>query len=537
MDGNGNGKRAVLYARTSGDDRGKGNLEAQLEMCQEHAEGAGLRVVARLAEDDRGASGASFDLPKLGEALELAEGGQYDVLVVRELDRLSRTLAKQLVIEEALRRHGVKVQYCLASYEDTPEGRLSKHVRATVAEYEREKITERMTRGRRNKVKSGSVLVSGNPPYGYEVREDGDGFALVVHEAEAKVVRWIFTLYIHEGLSILSIADKLEGVPSYADTRARASRKQRKYGQWNASTVHRILTNETYAGVWHYGKRRRKKGGAWQVHGDGHRLAVQVPAVVSRETWEAAQEQRAKNRTNARRNVQHQYLMGKRVKCGTCGLKVQGTGFTKADYAPYLYYVCPASKGAAFYARECDAPSFRAGEVDDAVWEWVRSFVTDPEALDRGLRKHQAERDRENEPLRARVAVVDDLLVDNRRQLERLLDLYLAGDFPRDVLTDRKARLEQTIESLEGERAELAAVLEAAELSDAEVVAVKELVAKVALGLEEAEEDFDLRRGVVEALNVWAKLTVEGGEKVVRASCILSPEEVVLGCVQDNKLA
>lgn len=105
------------------------------------------------------------------------------------------------------------------------------------------------------------------------------------------------------------------------------------------------------------------------------------------------------------------------------------------------------------------------------------------------------------------------------------------------MLTDRKARLEQTIEALEGERAELTAVLEAAELSDAEVVAIKELVAKVGQGLEEAEEDFDLRRGVIEALNVWAKLIVEGGEKVVRASCILSPEEVVLRCVQDHKPA
>lgn len=37
-----------------------------------------------------------------------------------------------------------------------------------------------------------------------------------------------------------------------------------------------------------------------------------------------------------------------------------------------------------------------------------------------------------------RLGVVDDLLADNRRQLGRLLDLYLSGDSPKDVLTDRR---------------------------------------------------------------------------------------------------
>jgi hypothetical protein len=47
-------------------------------------------------------------------------------------------------------------------YDDTPEGRLQKHIRATVAEYEREKIRERMVRGRNLKVKSGQVLTGAN---------------------------------------------------------------------------------------------------------------------------------------------------------------------------------------------------------------------------------------------------------------------------------------------------------------------------------------------------------------------------------------
>ncbi len=134
-------KRAVLYARVSKDDtRNDGrNLDGQLEMCREYAQAHGWHVVAELAEDDRGASGASFELPQLNRVREMAQDSEFDILVVREIDRLSRSLAKQLIVEEELKRHGVQIKYALSEYPDTPEGSLMKNIRATIAEYEREK--------------------------------------------------------------------------------------------------------------------------------------------------------------------------------------------------------------------------------------------------------------------------------------------------------------------------------------------------------------------------------------------------------------
>jgi hypothetical protein len=69
----------------------------------------------------------------------------------------------------------------------------------------------------------------------------------------------------------------------------------------------------------------------------------------------------------------------------------------------------------------------------------------------------QAERERENAPLRERLKVTEDLLADNRTQLKRLLDLYLAGNFPKEMLVESKTRLETTMEALEKERAGLTA--------------------------------------------------------------------------------
>jgi site-specific DNA recombinase len=150
------GKRAVLYARVSGDDRDNEgrNLDGQITMCRVYALKHGFSIVAELQEDDRGASGASFDLPELNNAIDMAKLGEFDVLIVRELDRFSRKLSKQLIVENEFKHSGVEIEYVLGEYPDSLEGRLMKNVRATIAEYEREKIRERTSRARELKVKS-----------------------------------------------------------------------------------------------------------------------------------------------------------------------------------------------------------------------------------------------------------------------------------------------------------------------------------------------------------------------------------------------
>lgn len=249
-------KRAVLYARVSGDDRGKEgrNLAGQLEMGREYARERGYAIAAELAEDDRGTSGAEIDLPQLNRVREMAKTGEFDVLVVRELDRLSRNLAKQLIVEQELKRTGVAIEYVLGEYPDTPEGRLNKHIRATIAEFEREKIAERMTRGRRQKVKAGYVLVHGRPPYGYRVDKVDGKHILTIHEPEARIVRLIFTWYTEGNgengpMGSVSITRKLNemGIPSFADMR---NGKERGYGKWNRSSIYHMLRNETYCGLW-----------------------------------------------------------------------------------------------------------------------------------------------------------------------------------------------------------------------------------------------------------------------------------------------
>jgi len=190
----------------------------------------------------------------------------------------------------------------------------------------------------------------------------------------------------------------------------------------------------------------------------------------------------------------------------------------------HFYYVCPARRNPDF-VQKCPRPcGFRADHVDRAVWEWIKSFLTDPGALTEGLRQEQAECEEVNRPFRERLAVTDDLLDNNRRQLERALDLYLSGDFDKDILTERKTRLENTIDALEQERASLAVQLEAHTLTDEQVTTITEFAQTVARGLEKADEDFGARRRLIEMLDVQATLTVEDGQKVAYVRCMMGKD-------------
>ena len=526
-------KRAVLYARVSGDDRGNDgrNLIGQLGICREYAKQQGYSTVAELAEDDRGASGAEIDLPQLDRARKMAAAGEFDVLIVRELDRLSRNMVKQLIVEDELKRTGVTIEYAIGAYPDTPEGNLMKHVRATVAEYEREKITERMTRGRRLKVQTGNVVVHGRPPYGYRLANVDGKRALVIHEAEARIVRLIFVWYTQgDGdkgpLSIYAIAKRLTElrVPSRADNDPKIA-KQSEYGRWNRTTVRNILRRESYAGIWHYGK--VAQNGTRRVYNPREKwIPLEVPAVVTREVWDSAQKQMEKNRCDSRRNLKHQYLLRRRLTCGTCGVKMnaQTTSPTKGGYA---YYFCPAHLRLDNYARECSQGQyFRVDHVDAAVWRWIRSLLAYPEQLAEGLKAEQSERHEMNKPLTDRLAVIDRLLADNLQQLDRLLKLYLTGEFSEAILVEHRNRLEKTVDGLQKERGRLVAQVERQELTDEQIANIVSFAEKVAQGLDKADQDFDARRRLIELLDVRTTLSVEDGEKIAYVHCMV--DEAVL---------
>ena len=532
-------KLAVLYARVSGDDRHREgrNLLGQLQMCREFAQEQSYQIVAELHEDDRGASGAAFELPQLNLVRDMAQRGEFNVLVVREIDRLSRSLAKQLFVEEELKRHGVQIVYVIGEYPDTPEGSLNKNIRASIAEYERLKISERMVRGRILKVKAGSVLVYGRPPYGYSVTERDKKWVLEIKEEEARIVRLIFEWYtgcdgLGGCLSMDAIREKLNAMqaPTYADLRKEGQGKLRPYGEWSRAQIGRILARETYAGTWHFRKNAKQNGKVVPRPPEEH-LPVEVPAIIDRKVWQRAQSLRAENAANSRRNLRHPYLLRTRLRCGQCGAAVTAFRTRNRQGRHYTYYRCAAARDKKHvqYVRDCAAPNFRVDDVDPLVWAWLQSLLTDPTALRQGIEAMQEEQEARRAPLRRRLEDIEAQLAEKHRHLERLLDAYLTEAFPKEMLEERRARLDKAIAELERERSVLDAQLREQAFTEEQVKDLESIAAQIAAGLEGAGGDHDLQRFVVETLDVRARLAIEEGQKVVHVQCMLEDEGLSVG--------
>ena len=117
--------------------------------------------------EDADASGADWDLPGLTAMLDAARRREFGVLIVPDLDRLARSLAKGLVVQEQLKKYGVRTVFLRVPTDDTPEGDLLKNQLLTFAQYERDKTRLRTMLNKQTKARLGEVVGAGPAPYGY----------------------------------------------------------------------------------------------------------------------------------------------------------------------------------------------------------------------------------------------------------------------------------------------------------------------------------------------------------------------------------
>lgn len=526
--------RAVLYARVSSDDTKQDgrNLKGQITLCREYAQGKGYQIVAELSEDDRGASGAEIDLPELTRIRDMAAAGEFDVLVVREIDRLSRNLAKQLIIEQELDRAGVQIEYALVNYEDTPEGRLSKHVRAVIAEYEREKISERTKRGRIQKVKSGAT-VTARAPYGYRLVNEDNRQSFEVVEAEAEIVRLIFQWFVYgsevgQVMSFYNIAVRLSEmrIPTTWDKRANRHKKS-KFGQWLPSTIKGILANETYIGRWHFGKKKRTKEGKVIKVPRDRWVTVAVPAIIDEALFDQAQQNLKESRRRSLGNKRHDYLLSGLCNCGACQRAMTGRYSPTKEGKKYFYYVCTYSVGKAPPIK-CDYISYRVDILDVLIWEWVRGWLLQPEWITRAWEHFGKQQGQGLIPLQRELKGIESRLEADQAQLKRLVDLYLMEEIPLSLYLERKQDIEERINNAQNERAGLKQAVKKSEAARDVTDSLSDFAAKIHQKIDLMAADFGAKQHLLRLLRTRVKLALEDGEKVAYAACVLGGDRLLV---------
>ncbi len=270
--------RCAIYTRKSSEEgleQGFNSLHAQREACEAYVlsqAGEGWTALPTIYNDG-GYSGGSMDRPALQQLLADISRGLIDVVVVYKVDRLTRSLSDFARIVEAFDNRSVSfVSVTQAFNTTTSMGRLTLNVLLSFAQFEREVTGERI-RDKISASKAKGMWMGGNLPLGYDLPTDLTTRALVVNEAEAETVRFIFERYLELG-TVRRLAEdlRLRGIL----TKQRTSGTGRALGgrPWLEGPLYYFLKNRIYRG---------------EIRHKGKVYPGRQPAIVDEDVFEAVQ--------------------------------------------------------------------------------------------------------------------------------------------------------------------------------------------------------------------------------------------------------
>ncbi|WP_152966212.1 hypothetical protein [Ornatilinea apprima] len=143
--------------------------------------------------------------------------------------------------------------------------------------------------------------------------------------------------------------------------------------------------------------------------------------------------------------------------------------------------------------------------------------------LSNGLNYYQEEQDKNSSRCSEMLTTIDEQLATAKKQLDRLIDLFINGDIPKDHYASRKTKFEESITKLEEEKKEISKQLIPSQLAPELIKQLKEYFETIRDRLEDAS--FETKRKLIDLLDVNGKLDIENGERVIYIKCLISPQQ------------
>ncbi|WP_154675698.1 recombinase family protein [Parafrankia elaeagni] len=311
--------RTAIYIRVSTDEQAKEgfSLAAQQDKLEAFCYSQGWEVKKVYIEE--GHSAKNTNRPQL--KLLIKELDQFNVVLVYKLDRLSRSVADINELLQTFENNSVSFKSATEPYDTTTaQGKLLINIFASLAQFEREQLAERVQMGMMKKATLGERN-GGKAPYGYKLHNG----KLIINEEEARFVREIFRLYTN-GKGIRSIVLYLNQFGINKDIR----------------TISRMLENPVYTGKLRWANNSKMDSiiFAEETH----------EPIINTELFEQAQALRKKRSIEGKKTTSPYPFSGV-LKCGRCGSSL--SGYYKKERGT-KHYICISKKN----KGTCDLPMF-----------------------------------------------------------------------------------------------------------------------------------------------------------------------------------
>lgn len=248
--------KVAIYVRLSREDEDKidnnkesKSIDNQINVLKNFAKEQGF-VVYQIYSDD-GFSGADFNRPAFMQMLFDMKQKKFDVLLLKDLSRLGRSLHKVGdFIENVFPANGIRVisvndKYDSSLYNDD----MSIVLRSFLNDYYLKEFRKKCKKSR--EFYAQTKHLNYYPKYGYRFNEEGQE---IIDEYSANVVKRIFSLIANNSVSCGSVAKILnaEGIltrSAYASQVLKLKALHKKPAdKWNADKVWSIATDYEYCG-------------------------------------------------------------------------------------------------------------------------------------------------------------------------------------------------------------------------------------------------------------------------------------------------
>jgi len=444
--------RAAAYVRLSKEDRE--GARSGIESClvqQRNAERAidaqGWHLIDGGVFVDDDISGAEIlRRPKLQAMLALAQGRHFDVLVLRDLDRLARDAARQAALLVQLADAGVRVwSYADGAFVQLDGfGYLLTAVKGVVAEQERAKAAQRIREALRFRVQAGRR--ASRAPYGYTNVRDETGAAhwKIDPDAAAAVVQLGETFVRCGSFRATAVALNHADVPAATG------------GSWSPQGVRNVLLHPLYRGEYRHGESRTvARGGTLVKQRAPEAEILRIPHPELRIWPEALRTQIDALLAKPRRSVwgaaTPRHLASSFLRCGLCGSSVTVTGSKRRNNVSYI-----CARHLLRGRSACPGIGYRnESAVDRALLAAIKPFV-DGEVAERALtlieRRLEAYARADGREA-ARVALARDLAAADRKA-KNLSEAIARGGELEPLLAALREQTDR-IDLLKKQRAEL----------------------------------------------------------------------------------
>ena len=377
--------RAAIYCRLSKDDEKVGESESiqnQRAMLERYCEQQGFEVVAVYQDD--GFTGLNMNRPDVHRMMKAIERKQIDVVLTKDMSRLSRDLSQICwFAEEFFPKNNIRYISLNDGMDSSNEATTTyMPMQAVMNQMYSADVSKKVHSAYVSKARSGQ-FTGCLAPFGYCKNPDNKN-QLIPDEETAWIVKLIYD-YAKEGFGPNYIRRKLEDreIPCPAwwnrkkglrDKITKFERENPETGHliWDFTTIKEMLQNPVYIGAivsqkqvykFKTGWIKDKKPHEWLIVEDMHE------PLVSRETFELVQEKvKSRKRPDAFGNYS---IFAGLVKCGQCGSTLN---IRRANQkGNERIYTC--SKYNKYGVKHCSQHRMKYDVLYSIVLEQIRSYA------------------------------------------------------------------------------------------------------------------------------------------------------------------